>query len=249
MDVDAAACAGVSVFSLTNYCTEEVAEHTVALMMAITRRLLPYTDRQKTGVWSFMASPRPRRITGQTLAVFGFGRIGQAVARRAMGLGMKILAVDPFGPFSTDRPENAWLKDVEFVSREEAFARADVISNHMAQTDENVHYFDAAAFSMMKKKPIFVNCARGMAVDTEALMAALRSGQIFGAGLDVLEEIRDAPELLSEGLNLIITPHAAFYSETSATKLAHDATWNLIHFTEDEPDEITRVLVWKGVKK
>lgn len=250
VDLDAAARAGLSVFALQDYCTDEVAEHAIALMLALSRRLLPYRDAlREENRWSFPCSPRPRRIAGQTLGIFGFGRIGQAVAKRALGLGMQVLVCSGHGAALASRPGNEWMRELTFTTREEILARAEVISNHMAQTAQNLHFFDAAAFAAMKNCPILINTGRGEAVDSAALMDALRSGQIYGAGLDVLEDIPSAQSMLQEDLNLIVTPHAAFYSQQSAERLARDTCRNLIHFTLDEPDEITRILVWKGERR
>lgn len=256
LDLDAVARANLSAFSLSDYCTDEVAEHTIALMMALERRLTLYSSALKRGdLWDFQSHERPRRIAGQTMGIFGFGRIGQAVARRALGLGMHVLASDVRGESYFRCEENDWMQDVEFVSKENIFARADVISNHMAQSAENEHFFDRSSFEAMERQPIFLNAARGAAADTEALIDALKRGKLYGAGLDVLEDISDAQDLLAqkgtdgEPLNLIITPHAAFYSETSVTRLATDACTNLVHYIEDEPEKITRILVWKGEKE
>ena len=249
VDLDAAAAAGISVFALRDYCTDEVAEHTIALMMALERKL-PWYDRTlaDSNQWKFESHPRPRRVAGQTLGVIGFGKIGQGVARRALGLGMHVLVHSNHGLHRASLPENEWMRYLSFVSAEEIFEHADVISNHMAQTAENVHFFDEAAFSAMKRQPVFINTGRGAAVDTQALMRALQSGRIYGAGLDVLEHKEEAQEILKAAgdLNLIVTPHSAFYSETSCTRLAEDTCWNLINCTKNEPSKITRVLVWKG---
>lgn len=262
IDLDAARKAGVPVFSLTDYCTDEVAEHAIAMMMALFRQIEPYEtaadasvatstiassatgSEPAPGTFSYLSVAPPRRVAGSTAGVFGFGRIGRAFAKRALGLGMKVLFYKP-----EDRnyilPEEFQGRDVAFASKEEIFEKAECISNHMAANDSNYHFFDRAAFSAMKKHPVFINTGRGVTVDTEALISAIDEGILYGAGLDVLEDKSDLALLLEKRRttfpNLIVTPHAAFCSEESMDKLVRQTADNLYYYVAGEPEKITAI--------
>lgn len=236
IDLKAANARKIAVCPIREYCTQEVAEHTMAMMLCLQRGICAYGNAiEKKKSWNYLDASGLRRIEGQTLAVFGFGRIGQAVAKRAQAFGMKVLAVDPFLP-----KEVAEAAGVELVEKEYAFAHADVITNHMNQTSENGHYFSEKEFSMMEQQPIFINAGRGSCVEEKALVKALDKGWIRAAGLDVLEtenpDIEHHPLVGRE--NVILTPHAAFYSDTSMRELQRISCENLIHFCKGEYDQV-----------
>lgn len=226
----------VAVCPIREYCTQEVAEHTMALMLCLQRGICAYEHAiEQKKSWNYLDVTGLRRIEGQTLAIFGFGRIGQAVAKRAQAFGMKILAVDPYLP-----KEVAQAAGVSLVEKEEALQQADVITNHMNQTAENGHYFSEKEFARMEKHPIFINAGRGSCVDETALAEALESGQVRAAGLDVLET--ENPDIghhpLAHRENVVLTPHAAFYSDTSMRELQRISCENLIHFCKKECDKV-----------
>ena len=228
IDVAAASERRIAVIPIQEYCTREVAEHTMALMLALERGLKQYISRVDVEKrWQYGLADKPQRIEGQTLGIDGFGKIGRAVAKRAQAFGMKVIVYSSHG--SREEEE---LYQVRFVTREELLAESDVISNHMIQREENRCFFNQQAFGQMKKCPIFINTARGGAVDEEALEKALEEGLVRGAGLDVLES--EAPDLSTSPLinrnNVIITPHAAFYSEASMKDLQEISCQNLCCF-------------------
>lgn len=240
IDVAAAKRHHVAVCHIREYCTEEVAEHTFALIGALNRHLKYYTKRvEEEHEWKYQTIGGEKNLSGQTLAIFGFGKIGKRVAALAGAYGMKVLAVDPY----TDEKDAA-CRGVRLVSAGEAFAEADVITNHMNLTVENEHYFDERAFSNMQKNPIFINVGRGRCVDEAALQQALDSGKIRAAGLDVLEA--EAPDLTSCGLlgreNVILTPHSAFYSAESILKLQRISGANMGYFLAGAQEKIDAVV-------
>ncbi|MDY5882582.1 MAG: NAD(P)-dependent oxidoreductase [Roseburia sp.] len=226
----------IAVCPIREYCTQEVAEHTMALMLCLQRGIRAYEHAiEQKKSWNYLDVTGLRRIEGQTLAIFGFGRIGQAVAKRAQAFGMKILAVDPYLP-----KEVAQAAGVSLVEKEEALQQADVITNHMNQTTENGHYFSRKEFARMEKHPVFINAGRGSCVDETALAEALESEQVRAAGLDVLET--ENPDIghhpLAHRENVVLTPHAAFYSDTSMRELQRISCENLIHFCKKEYDKV-----------
>ncbi|MGH9173998.1 MAG: phosphoglycerate dehydrogenase, partial [Vicinamibacterales bacterium] len=156
-----------------------VAEHTIALLMGLARGF-PETDRQvREGRWKRIARPR---VMGRTLGIVGLGRIGRAVAIRAAGLGMKLIAYEP----AALREFVEWWQ-IDLVGLEELFARSDYVSLHSPLTPKTRHLINAETLSMMKPGSVLINTARGGLVDEQALCAALQSGHLRGAGLDVFE--------------------------------------------------------------
>ncbi|MCI7242403.1 MAG: C-terminal binding protein [Lachnobacterium sp.] len=236
IDTCAASERNIAVIPIQEYCTQEVAEHTMALLLALERGLKQYTytvDIEKR--WQYHLTDKLRRIEGQTLGIVGFGKIGKAVARRAQAFGMKVLVCS-----SHANKEEEEHYQIRFVTKEELFAKSDVISNHMAMNKDNQKFFDQQAFEQMKKRPVFINVARGRAVDEKALEKALEEGVIRGAGLDVLES--EEPKLaackLTNRNNVIITPHAAFYSEDSIKALQEISCQNLCYFLQGEKQKV-----------
>jgi phosphoglycerate dehydrogenase-like enzyme len=156
-----------------------VAEHTIALLFGVGRGF-PRQDQQvRKCAWVRPATPR---ILGTTLGLVGLGRIGQAVATRAVGLGMKVVAYEPF-------PNSEFVDhwNIELVSLDQLLARADYVSLHLPVGPETKHIMNAAAFAKMKAGSVLINTARGLLVDEKALIDALQSGHLRGAGLDVFE--------------------------------------------------------------
>lgn len=226
IDVEAATAYGVRVCAIREYCTEDVADFTMSLLLALGKKLKAHgrlVEQEK--LWQYRAVGPVMRLRGKTLAVFGFGRIGQAVTQRARAFGMRILAVDPYLPLSVVEAHGA-----EQVNRETACREAHFITNHMMATPQNRGYFDEAFFRMLQNQPIFVNAARAETVDEAALAAALDEGLVSAAGLDVLENMGlDLTENPLVGRdNVIITPHAAFYTTESLKALQDISCQNMI---------------------
>ncbi len=219
IDLAAAAAAGVAVSNTPDVLTEATAELAFALMLAVARRIGEGERLVRSGGWGGWALDQLLgvQLHGKALGVLGFGRIGQALARRALGFGMHVLYADPH-QVSADRTER--------VTIDELFARADVLSLHCPLTAETRRVVDARRLATMKPTAIVVNTARGDCVDEPALIDALTAGRLFGAGLDVfIGEPRIDPRLHSCP-RLVLAPHigsATTEARTSMAQLCADA--------------------------
>ncbi len=238
IDVNAAREARISVCALEDYCTDEVADHTMALMLALARHLPDFHHQvQDQHLWQSDSIRGIKGLRDMTLGIIGLGKIGQAVARRASGFGMTLLAHDHHPAEHETRD-----LDVRFCEMPELLASSDVISLNCSLTASNEHLIDMAAFAQMKRRPILINCARGGLVDETALVAALDSGQVSGAGLDVLEQ--EPPNLATLELagrpNVIITPHVAYYSDRSLQRSRERSARNVRHFLDGEHDLVRK---------
>ncbi|WKY47423.1 NAD(P)-dependent oxidoreductase [Eubacteriaceae bacterium ES3] len=225
VDLNEAKERNVAVCAIREYCTEEVADFAMALLLNLAKKIKQHQDNlENKNLWNYELVGEVMALRDSTLAIFGFGRIGQALASRAKAFGMKILAVDPFLPEEVARELGVSLVDAQY-----AMERADIISNHMSVSTNNAAMFDKNFFIGLKKKPIFLNLARGASVDESALVEALDSGLVSAAGLDVLvdENPNTALHPLFIRSNVIITPHAAFYSQASMRKLQKISCNNL----------------------
>jgi D-3-phosphoglycerate dehydrogenase len=224
IDVDAAQAHGVLVRNVPDYGTEDVSDHAVALTLALLRGI-PQLDRGlRRGVHDIAAVKPLHRLRGRTLGVVGLGRIGIATACKARALGFEIVAHDPA---ATEIPEP--LRGAELLTLEAILGRADVLSLHAPLTPATRHLLNADTLSLMRPGSILVNTSRGGLVDTEALADALERGQILGAALDVVEnEPLVPPHRLFDLPNVVITPHAGWYSEESFTELKQRAAENAV---------------------
>jgi D-3-phosphoglycerate dehydrogenase len=219
VDVAAAAERGIVVARVPDYCVDEVADHTLALVLAVERGVVGLAAAADAGSWSFRASGPLRRLRGRTLGLVGFGRIAQEVAARARGFGLAVAAHDPFLPDGDVRGLGA-----EPLGFGALVARSDILSVHVPLTDSTRGLVDAEVLARLPAGAILVNTARGGLVDEEALAAALRSGRLRGAALDVLESEPPAPgHPLAGAPNLLLTPHAAWYSEEAIVELRRKA--------------------------
>lgn len=220
--VDEAARRGIPVTNVPVYCTDEVAEHVLALALALARGVVRYDRALRMGDWSLATGLPIHRIAGSTIGIVGFGAIGQALSHKARGLGMQVLVHDP------GHPERARLAGAEPVPLIELARRSDFVSLHVPLRDSTRSLVGADFLAAMKPTAYLLNAARGGIVDHIALAAALQRGMIAGAGLDVFEPERippDDPLLAHE--RLIATPHVAFYSEESMADLARLAAENV----------------------
>lgn len=241
VDLAAAADAGIRVCAIDEYCTDEVADHVILLMLALCRRLLEYHDQvQAEKRWQFDSLQGLARMRGLTLGIVGFGKIGQAVAGRARGFGMTIIAYDPY----PDEVAAANL-DVRFSDLTELLGTSDIISLNCGLSADNAHLLDAKAFRQMRRKPVLINCARGALVDEVALVNALDTGQVAAAGLDVLSE--ESPDLGSSKLvgrsNVILTPHVAFYSDASILDNRRISASNVRNFLDGKDESVRRYVL------
>lgn len=193
---------GVVVTTTPGVNHHSVAEHTIALMMGVARGFPDLDQRVRSGRWQRIAYPR---VMGRTLGIVGLGRIGQAVATRAIGLGMKVLSHDPYAD-----EEFAGRHEIELVSLNDLLSRSDYVSLHNPVTPETRGMMNAERFAKMKPGSVFINTARGALVDETALADALRSGHLRGAGLDVFEvEPLPTDSPLLEFPNVLLAGHVA----------------------------------------
>ena len=225
IDLEAATQAGVAVANTPGANSLGVAEHTIALMMA-TLRQIPQLDRLvRSGRWNDARRVIGGDIEGSTLGLVGFGNVGQLVGRRAAALGMRVLAFDPY--LSAEKVAAAGAEKAEDLDA--MLAHCDVVSLHMVVTPQTARLFDAARFARMKRGAYLINTARAALVDQDALIAALESGQLGGAGLDVVEpEPLGAESPLVELDSLIITPHHAGTTLRTREKTLTQAAENLV---------------------
>ena len=226
IDLDAATKAGIIVTNNPTYCIAEVAEHTLALILACARKVALYDRLVRSGRWEVPPGKPMFRLSGKTLGLVGFGSIARQVAVRAAAFGLRILYADPF---VQDAPLSVPARKVELA---ELLSDADFVSLHPPLTPGTRGMIDDAALARMKRTAFLVNCARGPVVDTAALVRALDAGTIAGCALDTVD-----PEPLPESHplrgrdNVVITPHVAWYSEQALVGLQAGA-----------PGEVRRVL-------
>jgi D-3-phosphoglycerate dehydrogenase len=222
--VDAATERGILVTNVRDYCTEEVADHVMALILALARRLLDYNRATHAGVWGWKAGRPAYRLRGRVLGILALGRIARAIALRAPGFGLQVIASDPY----VDDAVFAQY-GVTRVDKDRLVEQADYLVLQAPLTPETHHFIGETELKRMKRSAILINTARGPEVDNAALYHALREGWIASAGLDDLEEEpakrrhwspRDNPLFTLD--NVIVTPHSAYYSEESI-RMAREA--------------------------
>lgn len=215
VDVGAATERGILVCNVPAYCVDDVADHSVALLLGCVRHLARQDRWIRDGRWDRAGARPARRLKGHTLGLVGFGRIAQSVARRVSGFDLTVLAYDPFV-----RAEAMTPFGVQKVELDDLLIRSDFISIHCPLTQETYHLLGSREFGLMKDQVFLVNTSRGPIVDEGALVAALQKGKVWGAGLDVFEQEPlplDSP--LREFDNVIFTPHVGASSEESAADL------------------------------
>jgi D-3-phosphoglycerate dehydrogenase len=225
VDIPAASKAGIVVTRVPDYCIDEVSDHTMALLLALVRKIPSSNARTHAGRWEMPAVVPIHRLRGSTLGLVGFGRIPQLVAPKAQAFGIKVVAYDPY--IERDAFTRARVEKVEF---DELLKVSDYISIHSPLVPETRHLFNADVFRRMKPTAYLVNTARGPIIDETALAQALDAKQLAGAGLDVLSQEPPNDSPLFGRDNVILTPHTSFYSVESLVDLQVKAA-----------DEIVRV--------
>ena len=215
VDVAAATQKGIYVAYVPDYCWDEVSDHALALAFSLARKVTLLDNSVKNGTWDIAVAKPIFRLRGQTFGLVGLGNIARVAARKAKAFGFNVIAMDPFVSQADADPLG-----VQMVAFDQLLKESDIISIHCPLVDATHHLFDEKAFDKMKSTAFLVNTSRGPVVDTQALVAALKSDKIAGAGLDVLEEAPPDPngELLKLD-NAIITPHTGFYSDQSSDDL------------------------------
>ncbi|HEX2154219.1 MAG TPA: C-terminal binding protein [Acidimicrobiia bacterium] len=226
IDLQAATELGIAVANAPTYGTDDVAEHALALLLTLERRIVFFNSDMREGGWSTPAAGSIRRIRGRTLGLLGVGRIGAALARRAQGIGLSVIGYDAY------RSEEDFAAiGVEQVSLEALAERSDYVSLHVPHTPDTDAIVGAAFLGRMKPTSYLINTARGKVVDEAALIAALESGAIAGAGLDVYwTEPLSADSPLRSLPNVVLTPHYAGYSGDSWADLREEMCRTTIEF-------------------
>jgi D-3-phosphoglycerate dehydrogenase len=223
VDLDAATDLGIVVANIPDFCSDEVAEHALALILAVTRTIVLADRKTRQGEWvpGMQDFFRPmRRLSGQTLGLVGLGNIGRSMASKAKGLGLRVIAYDPHV-----RPEAARAAGVPLMSLEEMLPQTDILSLHVPATPETKGLVNARTLALLKPGAILVNTARGPVVDESALCAVLASGHLAGAGLDVLEhEPIRLPHPLTKFENVVFTCHYGSLSEEAYASMRRQAS-------------------------
>jgi D-3-phosphoglycerate dehydrogenase len=223
---------GIVVTNVPSYCIDEVSDHALALMLALARKITVYDRTTKSGRWDVNLGKPIHRLRGQTLGIVGLGKIGTALAGKAAALGMRVIACDAY--LDADKVRERGAEKVDFAT---LLKESDFISIHapLSVADGTAGMFGEAEFRAMKPSAYLINTARGGIVDDKALYRALSEGIIAGAGIDVLPtEPPPADQPLLKLDNIILSPHAAFYSEES-----------LIDLQVQAAQEVARVLSGK----
>ena len=230
VDIPGATRQGVCVAHVPDFCYDEVADTALTLLLAVARKVCLADRHVRGGSWAPSALLPLHRLRGQTLGLVGFGHIARMVADRANAFGFRLLACDPY----VDGAAMA-ARGVEKVTLQTLLARADVVSCHTPLTGETRGLIGRAQFAAMKAGAILINTSRGKVVDEEALIAALRSGHLAGAGLDVLwtePPAKDHP--LFQMDTVVLTPHYASTTVEALDDLAGKVSRQLIQYLRGE---------------
>lgn len=230
VDVAAATKRGIQVCNVPDYGMHEVADHALALMLALTRKIIVMNDQVKNGEWDYQRAIPIFRHSQQTVGIVGLGRIGTAFAYKVHALGCKVIAYDP----NQQETKSRHIPDfVEMSDFKNLLALSDVISIHCPlETAKNL--FDAKALEQMKSTAYLINVSRGGIINEQDLNLFLEGNRIAGAAVDVAEEepLKDSP-LLRHG-NFLCTPHMAWYSEQSASELKRKVAEEAVRFLSNE---------------
>jgi D-3-phosphoglycerate dehydrogenase len=215
IDIETCTERGITVCNVPDYSYQEVSDHAIALALALDRGIVTLDKQIRNGDYSLSSVKPLRRISQRTFGLIGLGRIARAVAQKARGIGYKVIGTDTALQSGTTTDDG-----ITVLTFDEVLAQSDVVSVHVPLMASTRHLINADVLAKMKKEAVLVNTARGGVVDTEAIVAALKNKTIRGAGLDVFETEplpKDHP--LTALDNVILTPHAGYYSEESLFEL------------------------------
>jgi len=220
VDVEAATARGVWVCNVPDYCIEEMADHSIALLLALARGVVELDRSVREGGWDHRAAGRLGRLADVRLGIVGYGRIGRAVAARALALGMDVVAFDPLL-----EPDAIASTGVQPASLEELLRSSTAVTLHAPLTPDTEHLLGARELALLPEGAYVLNVARSGLVDSEALLAALAAGRLGGVALDVLEvEPPDAAAPAPQVPRLVVNPHAGWYSEEAEEAAPRRAT-------------------------
>ncbi len=242
VDLAAATARGVAVVNTPDAPSVPTAEQTMMLLLAVAKHLKQSEGRLRAGEGNFHARHNALELAHKTLGLAGFGRIARLVARMAQGFAMRVIAFDPYVP--ADVMAQAGVERVG--SLDELLGRADVVSIHTPLVPETRRCMNRAAFAKMKRGSIFINAGRGGLVDEEALLAALTSGHLFGAGLDVTDpEPAELNNRLLHLENVVVTPHVASATPEGKTRMFVGALQGVVQvFRGERPANLVNPEVW-----
>jgi D-3-phosphoglycerate dehydrogenase len=219
---------GIPVTNVPDYCFEEVSDHAMALLLACARKVVRFANLTRAGQWDVKQGRPLPRLNAQTLGLIGYGYIGRALAPKAAGFGLRVLVHSPRATPESVAPYAA-------ASLEQVLREADYISLHVPLNDQTRGMINAHTLRQMKPTAFLINTSRGAVIDEAALAEAVRAGVIAGAALDVLTQEPGDPAHPLFGLeNVIITPHAAFYSESAIEELQHKAAGRVVQALRGE---------------
>lgn len=241
IDMPAATERGILVCNVPDYCIEEVATHAIALLLALDRQIVHYDRQVRSGAWNFgKVLQQPRRLSTCTLGVVGYGRIGKRVGELGAALGMRLLAHDPL--LAADRFTGAAPVDLPTL-----LAESDFVTLHCPLTPATRHLISSGQFAGMRATAYLINATRGPVVDETALVQALKDKRIAGAALDVVEHepiAADNPLLQLD--NVILTPHAAHYSDAAIAEVRRRTAEHVVmFFTGEMPPTTLNPQVWR----
>lgn len=233
VDVPTMSQRGIAVMITPEANAASVAEHAMMLMLSIARKIVPVSQGVRRGQWRVREQSNTFELGGRSVLILGFGRIGTRVARLCAAFGMRVMVHDPFMPAGTIR--GAGYEAI--VDRDAGLAQADFVTIHVPANDRTRGMVDAAFLARMKKGAVLLNTARGTLVDEPALEAALRSGHLSSAGVDVLrvEPMVEPPSMVALD-NLIVTPHVAASTAEGLQRMAWDAAGNVIDYLAGKAD-------------
>jgi D-3-phosphoglycerate dehydrogenase len=230
VDIPGATRQGVSVAHVPDFCHDEVADSTWALLLAVARKIVLADRRVRGGAWEPSALLPMHRLQGRILGLVGFGQIARKVAERGRAFGMRLIAFDPYVDGETMA---RW--GTEKVTFEDLCARAHIISLHTPLTEATRGLIGASALARMQKGAVLINTSRGRVVEEEALIAALRSGRLAGAGLDVLATEPPSPDNpLRQMDTVVLTPHSASTTVEALAELAEKVSRQIVQFLRGE---------------
>lgn len=226
VDIEAARERGVTVAIVRDYCIDEVAEHALAFALSLARSLAHWDRAVRSGQWRKGPKIRLHRLGALKLGIVGFGLIGQALARKATGIFGEIYAHDPFAKPAEEVGEDG----ITFVDRlDELLASADIVSLHVPLTEDTRCLIDARKIGTMKRGASLINVSRGGIVDEDALIEAVRSGHLAGAGLDTfVGEPLGAGNAFADEPNILVSPHVAWLSEEAEESLRTQAAEEMV---------------------
>ena len=215
IDLSKATELGLVVTNVPDYCTDEVADHALGMLLSLNKNMFAHTNEICAGKWDKIKLDFPgHRLSDSVLGIVGYGRIGKALEKKASMLGIKVLV------YSRSLVENSKTNFGSSVSLDYLLLNSNFISLHLPLNEDTKNIISKNRILKMKKNTILINCSRGGLVDEKAIGEALQNGHLFGAGFDVLE---DTPppnnSILFKQKNIILTPHSAFYSEESTLDL------------------------------